>query len=114
MISPGRPAGRSPCSRSAWSRLCRRPLRRLLVVLPGLDDALFIGEHGCLDPVAESQFQQDACHMGLRGRLTDHHSGGDLGIRQAVRDEFEDLTLAGGQRGQDPVPLRRAGAAARP
>jgi hypothetical protein len=49
---PAAPAGRSPCAGSARSRLCRRLLRRLLVVLPGLDDALFIGEDGSLDPVA--------------------------------------------------------------
>ena len=67
----------------------------LPVVLSGLDDALYIGEHGCLDSVAEPQFEQDACHMGLRGGLTDDESGGDLGVGQAVGDEFEDLTLAG-------------------
>ena len=110
---PVRPAGRSPCFGSARSRLRRWAGPRLPVLVPDLDNALLIGEHGSLDPVAEPQFQQDACYMGLRGGLTDHESGGDLGVRQAAGDEFENLTLAGGSARPGPGLVARGPGCAR-
>jgi hypothetical protein len=68
------------CDPHVCKQVPRDSWRQLPVVLTDLDDALLIGEHGNLDPVTEPQFEQDACHMGLRGGLADDELGGDLGV----------------------------------
>src|SRR5215510_9425124 len=62
---------------------------------PGL-----VGEDHGLDAVAEVELSQDPFQVGLDRRLLDEQVGGDLGIGQAARDEFQHVALAWGEQPQ--------------
>jgi hypothetical protein len=53
--------------------------------------------HRCLDPVAEIELLQDVRHVCLERRLADDQRLGDLGIREAARDQPQDIELTLGQ-----------------
>jgi hypothetical protein len=46
----------------------------------GGDDAVLVGEHDRLHPVAEAEFEQDAADVALDGRLGDDQPLGDLAV----------------------------------
>ena len=51
------------------------------------DDPGLVGEHDGLDAVAEVELVENVRDVGLRRVLADEELGGDLGVRQAARDE---------------------------
>src|SRR5919198_1862867 len=57
---------------------------------------------GSLGPAAQAELGEDARHVVLGGAAADHQPLGDVGVRQPVGEEREDLGLALGQR---PVAL---------
>src|SRR6266545_1034294 len=61
------------------------------------DQPPLVGEDDRLDTVARVELHQNAFDVGLDRRLLDHERRGDLAVRQTLRDELEDLALAGGQ-----------------
>src|SRR5215475_15922895 len=65
---------------------------------PGL-----VGEDHGLDAVAEVELSQDPFQVGLDRRLLDEQVGGDLGIGQAARDEFQHVALARSEQPQAPA-----------
>ena len=62
-----------------------------------LDEARLVREDDGLDAVAEPELPEDARDMRLHGRLADEELLGDLGVREASRDQLQDLDLARGQ-----------------
>jgi hypothetical protein len=57
----------------------------------GGDQARLVGEDDRLDAVTEGQLGEDARHVGFHRRLGQDKFGGYLGVRQAARDQAEDL-----------------------
>src|SRR4051794_18942911 len=72
-------------SASARRRLARR------------DHSGLVREHHGLDAVAETELHQDPRDVRLHRRLGHEQLLGDLGIREAARDQSQHLLLAGGQ-----------------
>ena len=83
----------------SWPR-ARRYSKR-----PGL-----VGEHDGLDAVAQVELLEDVGDVGLDRRVADEQPLGDLGVREALGDQAEDLELARGQL-VDRLRRRRARAA---
>ena len=88
--------------RSRETELCGRLRPR-----PG--DAFLVGEHDDLDPVAQAELGEDPCDVALHRRLAEVELARDLGVRQAARDEPEDVELALAERssGRRRTPGRR-------
>jgi len=72
-----------------------------------------------LDAVANVELGVDVREVGLDGRLAEEQRFADLAVREAARDELEDLELACGELGDllgqgiggrrlDPVALTRS------
>jgi hypothetical protein len=60
----------------------------------GADDAGLVGEHDCLDAVAQSEFHKQACDVCFHGGLGDEEVCGDLGVGSSACDESKDFELA--------------------
>ena len=63
-------------------------------LVAGLDDAVLVGEHDGLHPVAEAEFEQDSADVALDGRLGDDQPRGDLAVLESAGHQHEHLTLA--------------------
>jgi len=59
-----------------------------------LDQTGLVGEHDELHPVAQRELQQDVGDVRLDGGVADDELLRDLGVREAARDQSEDLLLA--------------------
>ena len=59
-----------------------------------------VGQHDCLQPVADPELHQDPGNVGLDGALTDEEPSGDLCVRAALRHQREHLAFPLGQRVQ--------------
>ncbi len=68
-----------------------------LAGLAGPHDAGFVGQHDHLDPVAQSEFGQDAGDVAFHRGITEVEPPGDLGVGQALGDQLHHLKLAAGQ-----------------
>src|SRR5688500_3149287 len=62
-------------------------LRVTSVGLPGFDQAALVGQDDRLDPVADPELGEQVAHMGLHGGLADVEGVGDLGVREALRQQ---------------------------
>src|SRR5919206_2396576 len=79
-----------------------------------LHEACVVGEHDRLHAVAEVELAEDARDVRLHRRLADDELLGDLRIREAARDQAQDLELARGealQRRRGLLVGQRAGEA---
>src|SRR5213080_2520886 len=63
-------------------------------LLAWLDQACFVGEDHCLDPVSLAQLHQDVRDVRLHGRVAYDQLRRDLGIREAACEELQDVELA--------------------
>jgi hypothetical protein len=72
---------------------------------PRTDEPRLVGEDDRLHPVAELELRQQPRHVFLHGGLAEDRGGGDLGVRQALRDQPEHVPLALGEH----LHLRRRG-----
>ena len=94
---PSGEAQRRPSSHegSGASRLRVHPLlrapttrsRREASVAARRDEPSFVGEHDGLDAVAEVEFGEYACYVGLDGRFGHDEFGGDFGVGEAAGDQ---------------------------
>src|SRR4051795_7364756 len=79
---------------------------------PGLHQAVLVGEHDRLDPVAEPELAQHLGDVRLHRLRGDVQGGRDLGVGSAPGELVEDLALAraqGVQRRRTDRRPRRAG-----
>jgi hydrogenase maturation protein HypF len=81
----------------------RRGARRLA---GGVEEPGLVGEHDRLHAVAEAELGEDVRDVRLHGRLADEELAADLVVREAARDQAEDVELALGQLAE---LLRRGG-----
>ena len=54
---------------------------------------MFVGEDGDLNPVTQPQLGEGAGDVALDGRLAEVEPGGDLGVRQALGHQPDDVQL---------------------
>src|SRR5829696_9734409 len=59
-----------------------------------VEEAGLVREYHRLDPVSEIELHQDVRDVGLHGGVADVELARDLGIREAARDQPEDIQLA--------------------
>lgn len=64
---------------------------------PGEDEAGLVGQHDCLDTVAEAEFGQHAADVRLDGGLAEVELGGDLGIGEAPGEAEQYVALPVGE-----------------
>src|SRR2546429_10026123 len=65
-----------------------------------VQEARFVSHDDCLGSVPYTEFAVQMCDVRLDGGLADVEPIGDFGVRQPVRNEHQDLTLAGGELGE--------------
>src|SRR4051794_24410897 len=82
--------GSSGRDRFGCGESCRRSRSRS-------DQAGLVGEHDELDAVAQAELLEDVRDVRLHGGVGDDERRGDLGVREALGDEPEDLLLARGE-----------------
>ncbi|HEX7591595.1 MAG TPA: hypothetical protein VF375_06545 [Candidatus Limnocylindrales bacterium] len=64
---------------------------------PKLHKSHLIGKDGRLDPVLQFQLVQQSGHMRLCRGIPDHERLGDMGVREALRNQLEDLRFPVGE-----------------
>ena len=87
--------GANPLSYSGMIFRSWRPHRRRVRALA--EEAGLVREHDCLDAVAEAELLQDVRDVRLDGSVADVELLTDLRVREAARDEAEDVELPLGQ-----------------
>src|SRR5215212_5016869 len=97
----GRHTGRSSRGRLSFTRgSCDSFVRWRALALAGLDQTGLVREHHALYAVAQAELHEHVRDVGLDGRLADEELRGDLGVREAPRDQLEHLELARRQAGE--------------
>src|SRR5262249_27745285 len=83
-----------PCQ-AGWFSLVAG--RQLGLGVSGFNDSGFVGEHDCLDAVANVELGEYPCDVGLDGCGAEEEAGADLGVREPASQELEDLEFALGE-----------------
>ena len=91
--------------RPSWRLAAAPGLDAQAVLWPGLHEARLVRGDDGLDAITKVELHQDPCHVRLHRRVADEQLLRDLRVRQAAREQLEDLELARGQ-----VVERRRGA----
>src|SRR5712692_10921507 len=99
MCDSQNPATNRPLSLAAWAIACSESswLLRRIACRSRLIHSCLVGEDDDLDAIAEPELHQDPLDVGLDRRFLDDERGGDLAVREATRDQFEDLPFARGE-----------------
>ncbi len=83
-----------PCRPASRSSSRRCSLFRGWCVVAWADDAVFVGGDGDLDAVAQVEFGEGAGDVAFDGGLAEVEPGGDLCVRESLRDQSDHAEFA--------------------